>query len=63
MSAGGDGEMPRRWHEGRRTRSRDGQSGACRAARPQHDVTRGGRGQRAAVASGAPATHGELGAT
>lgn len=36
---------------------------ARRAARPQHDVTRGGRGQRAAVASGAPATHGELGAT
>lgn len=27
MSASGDGEMPRRWHEGRRMRSRDGQSG------------------------------------
>lgn len=26
-SASGDGEMPRRWHEGRRMRSRDGQSG------------------------------------
>lgn len=63
MSAGGDGEMPRRWHEGRRMRSRGRPERARRAARPQHDVTRGGRGQRAAVASGAPATHGELGAT